>query len=300
MPTAVAADSAIRGKALGSEIVITTTARCAGAIHSLTWNGREFIDSADHGRQLQSASNLDCGTPITGETYNPTEAGSRKDGAGPNSSGKLRSLKAVDNVLETSSQMAFWLAPGEKSEGHQAKNATVLSNHLLRKRVQIGTDGIENLICYDVTFTLPNDEKHTHAVFEALTGYMPWDFQKFWTLQSDGTLESIDAGPGEQTRPLVFSTADSKFAMGIYSPDQPSKGFETAGYGRWAFEWAKVVKWNCVFRVSDQQSLKAGEYSYRMYVAVGTLEDVRTALAKIRAKPPALAQPAPPATPAAK
>jgi len=110
---AVTADATIRGEALGSEIVITTTDRYAEAIHSLTWNHREFIDSADHGRQVQSASNLDCATPITGETYNPTEAGSRRDGAGPNSPSKLLSLKAAKNLLETSSQMATGLAKGE-------------------------------------------------------------------------------------------------------------------------------------------------------------------------------------------
>ena len=46
----------IRAPAHGSEIVITTTPRLAGAIHSLTWNGKEFIDSFDHGRQMQSAA----------------------------------------------------------------------------------------------------------------------------------------------------------------------------------------------------------------------------------------------------
>lgn len=279
---AVPGDSVIRGAALGSEIVITTTSRLAGAIHSLTWKGKEFIDSADHGRQLQSASNLDCATPITGETFNPTEAGSRRDGAGPVSSGQLLQLVARGNTLETTSRMAFWLAPGETSEGNPAKNTTVLSNHLLRKRVRIGALGLDHLIRYDVTFVVPQGEHHTQAVFEALTGYMPWEFQKFWTLEPDGTLSSIDAGPGEQRRPLVFSTDDAKFAMGIYSPDQPSPGFEHAGYGRWAFDWAKVVKWNCVFRVSDGAGIRAGEYMYRMYVAIGTLEDVRTALLKAR------------------
>ncbi len=288
----VTGDATIRAKALGSEIVITTTARVAGAIHSLTWNGKEFIDSADHGRQLQSASNFDCATPITGETYNPTEAGSRRDGAGPTSSSALLSLKASGNVLETSTRMAFWLAPGEESEGHDAKNTTVLSNHTLRKRVQIGAGGVENLIRYDVTFTIPAGERHTQAVFEALTGYMPWEFRKFRTLRPDGTLEPIDAGPGEQARPLVFSTDDEKFAMGVWSPDRPSAGLEAIGYGRWAFDWARVVKWNCVFRVSDPVNLKPGDYSYTMYVAVGTLEDVRAALVKIRTTGPG----APPAS----
>ncbi len=89
------ASASIRAKAGPSEIVITTTARLAGAIHSLTWNGKEFIDSADHGRQLQSAANFDAGQPFVSETFNPTEAGSRRDSAGPTSSSKLRSLTAA-------------------------------------------------------------------------------------------------------------------------------------------------------------------------------------------------------------
>src|ERR1700733_3779192 len=75
-------DAVIRSPFDGSEIVITTASRLAGAIHSLTWKGREFIDSTDHGRQLQSALNLNVSTPQTGETFNPTEAGSRLDGSG--------------------------------------------------------------------------------------------------------------------------------------------------------------------------------------------------------------------------
>src|SRR4051794_30788752 len=87
-------DAVIRGKMGPSEVVITTTTRVAGAIHSLTWGGREFIDSADHGRQLQSASNLDCGRRFIPEVFNPTEAGSAADGAGPTSSSKLLRIRA--------------------------------------------------------------------------------------------------------------------------------------------------------------------------------------------------------------
>ena len=75
----VSGDAVIRAQAGKSELVIKTTTRLAGAIDSLTWDGKEFINSTDHGRQLQSASNLDAGSPISDETYNPTEAGSRDD-----------------------------------------------------------------------------------------------------------------------------------------------------------------------------------------------------------------------------
>src|SRR4051812_13848021 len=94
-------DAVIRGKAGDGEIVVTTTSRLAGAIHSLTWAGKEFIDSHDHGRQLQSASTLDCGKRFVPETFNPTEAGSRRDGVGPRSTSRLLKISARGNELTT-------------------------------------------------------------------------------------------------------------------------------------------------------------------------------------------------------
>src|SRR5262249_25300879 len=85
-------NSVVRAQAGASEIVITTTDRVAGAIHSVTWGGKEFIDSTDHGRQLQSASNFDCDGRFIPEVFNPTEAGSRADHIGPKSSSKLLSV----------------------------------------------------------------------------------------------------------------------------------------------------------------------------------------------------------------
>jgi hypothetical protein len=71
----------------------------------------------------------------------------------------------------------------------------------------------------------------------------------------------LDDGPGEQNRPVVFSTVSGNHAMGIFSPDQPSRGYEGAGYGRFRFKAEKVVKWNSVFRVRAENGVKSGEYS---------------------------------------
>src|SRR5688500_1226431 len=103
--------AAIRRVAGNSEVVITTMPRLAGAIHSLTWNGKEFIDSADHGRQLQSAANFDGGGEFISETFNPTEAGSRRDGAGDRTSSRLLHSIIGEHSLQTTTQLAFWLAP---------------------------------------------------------------------------------------------------------------------------------------------------------------------------------------------
>lgn len=277
-------DAVIRAPAGPSEIVITTTARLAGAIHSLTWNGREFIDSADHGRQLQSAASFDGARPgpFWAECYNPTEAGSRDDGAGPKSTSRLLQLSARGPELRTMAQMAFWLAPGEDSSGRPALNQTRLSNHLVTKRVHIGHGQLDQVIEYDVTFTVPAGERHTHAQFEALTGYMPAEFDSFWRFRPEsGRLEPLDDGPGEQRYPVVLATAEGTHAMGIFSPDQPSRGFEQAGYGRFRFPAEKVVKWNCVFRLDRAGGIAAGQYPYRMLVAVGTLTDVQHALVSL-------------------
>jgi len=277
-------DAEIRGPALGSEIVIRTTSRLAGAIDSLTWNGREFIDSFDHGRQLQSAASFDCDRdgPFWAECYNPTEAGSRRDGAGPMSTSRLLALTAEGAELRTTTQMAFWIAPGEESSGRPAINDRVVSDHRVSKQVQIGYRRLANVIDYRVTFTVPAGERHRYAQFEALTGYMPAEFRRFWKfMPATGKLEPLDDGPGEQAYPVVLATDEGTHAMGIYSPDQPSTGFVHAGYGRFRFPAEKVVKWNCVFRVRDPAGIKAGDYSYRMFVAVGTLDDVRGALVKL-------------------
>ncbi|MDB6174905.1 MAG: hypothetical protein JWL59_4216 [Chthoniobacteraceae bacterium] len=272
-------DSVIRAAAGGSEIVISTTARLAGAIDSLSWNGREFINSTDHGRQLQSASNLDSGTPILNETYNPTEAGCERDGAGPVSSSRLLHLVATGNALQTTSQMAFWLRPGGKSGGQLAKNNTVLSNHLLTKRVRIGYKEMPGVISYDVTFGLPIGERHNEAVFEALTGYMPTEFSRFLQFNAQsGELEPLSEGPGEIGRPVVLSVPGGSHAMGIYSPPQNSPATSGPTYGRFNFDSAKVVKWNCVFRIREKDGIAPGDYPFRMFVIVGDLATVTGSL----------------------
>jgi hypothetical protein len=292
-PAPANGQAVIRAPAGPSEIVITTTHRLAGAVHSLTWNGREFIDSHDHGRQLQSAASFDCAqtTPFWAERYNPTEAGSRADGTGDTSSSRLLELATTEAgahggpELRTRSQLAFWLAPGEESYGRPALNRTILSNHRLAKHIRLGHPGLPHIIDYDVTFTVPEGERHTLAQFEALTGYMPPEFSRFWTFRADtGRLEPLDDGPGEQPHPVVFSTPDAAHAMGIFAARRVPPGASGPNYGRFRFQAENVVKWNCVFRARHAEKVAPGDYTFLLWVVVGTLEDVRQSLAVLAAR----------------
>jgi hypothetical protein len=284
-------DSVIRGQAGKSEIVITTTNRLAGAIHSLTWDGVEFIDSFDHGRQLQSALSFDGGSPdaFWAERFNPTEAGSRGDHTGNTSTSRLIGLTAADNQLETRVQMAFWLPPGEKSFGRPALNQTTLSNHQLSKQVHIGWKHLPHAIRYQVTYHIADHEPNRFAQFEALTGYMPEHFNQFLTWDpKQNQLHPLDDGPGEQPLPVIFSTEDQKHAMAIFCPDgvikQPTASGDMTGptYGRFRFANEKVVKWNCVFRLRNQPKILPGDYTISMFVVVGSLSQVQSTLNEIK------------------
>lgn len=262
-----------------SEIVITTTRRLAGAIASLKWHGREFINTTDHGRELQSSCSFDD-TPSAGaETFNPTEAGSRRDSAGPNSTSRLLEITARGNHLRTRTQMAFWLAPAERSEGQLARNTNTLSNYVLTKDVSIGFQRWPQVLDYRVTFSVPVDARHVMAQYEALTGYMPPEFDHFWEFNPQtGELLALTHKQGGSPNPVVLATADGQYAMGIFAP--PQKLPDTTGpiFARWYFDDAHVAKWNCVYRVHNPQGIRDGDYTYRMLVPVGTLKQVTAVL----------------------
>lgn len=262
-----------------SEIVITTTRRLAGAIASLKWHGREFINTTDHGRELQSSCSFDD-TPSAGaETFNPTEAGSRRDSAGPNSTSRLLEITARGNHLRTRTQMAFWLAPAERSEGQLARNTNTLSNYVLTKDVSIGFQRWPQVLDYRVTFSVPVDARHVMAQYEALTGYMPPEFDHFWEFNPQtGELLALTHKQGGSPNPVVLATADGQYAMGIFAP--PQKLPDTTGpiFARWYFDDARVAKWNCVYRVHNPQGIRDGDYTYRMLVPVGTLKQVTAVL----------------------
>ena len=281
----------LRGDALGSEIVIGTSARMAGAIDSLVWADREFINSLDHGRELQSASSFNS----LGECFNPTEAGSARDSDGPESSSVLLSLRAEGRELRTRSQMAFWLEEGETSIHCSVGTSVPRSRtpHTLSKAVTIGALGIANAIEHQVTFTVP--DAYDTGTFEALTAYTTPDLTRFHTYDPrSGELTALSDGPGEQPLPVIFSTPDGAYALGVYSRDLPQPRHPRAGFGRFNFSTPPggsnaTMKWNCVFRMEPVQ---AGDHSFRCFTLVGSLRDVQDGMSELHA---ALDSRAPPA-----
>lgn len=271
--SALASDIAIQKNVFNSTLRITASPdRFAGAIYSVTFRDKEYINSTDHGRELQSASSFDG----LGECFNPTEAGSAADANGPTSSSVLINYSTSGYVMQTATKMAFWLQPGQPygqpcgtTQFTTAQNSTIVSDHVLSKTVSIGYQEIPNVVRYDVAFKVP--EAHQSATFEALTGYMPPGFSVFLAYDPlTRTLSSLSDGPGEQSRPVMLATSDGRHAMGISSFNLPQATFPNIGYGR--FRFRDTTKWNCVFR--EVNIAAKGTYSYTCLVAIGTVDEV--------------------------
>lgn len=271
-----------------SELKIKAPRLYAGAINSMTFRGVEYIDTADHGRQLQTAVSFDG----HGECYNPTEAGSRDDHLkNPDvSTSVLLSTYRGQNYLETTTDAGFWLYPTEtqyrnplnpslgcanKPGDFGTKNTKYRDNYLIHKTVLVGYKGIQNILQYKVDYTLPKD--HVSANFESLTGYMTLRFNKIYSYNTDnGNLERLGWEPmGEQLYPLVVATEDNAHAMGIYTLSSYEK---IPSYGRFDFSAHGSYKWNTVHRISP---LTKGTYSFTHFVAFGTVQEVQDAMNKI-------------------
>lgn len=250
----------------------------AGAIDSITFRGVEYVDNYDHGRQIQSAIQVDN----LGECFNPTEAGSKADGAARKTSSAVRVLSSTGNVLRSETMPAFWLAPREPygkacssyRRETRAQNGTVLSNYTIRRTSRFYGAAIPNLLLVDIKITLP--ERRQSASIEALTGYLPGNFRSFYSYnRRSRRLRALRASPegGRTTDPVIIATLDGRHAFGVLSPAITGVRPDQAYYAYFFFPGVgATAKWSCVF---GELKIQAGAtLAYSCPVAVGTLTEV--------------------------
>lgn len=270
---------------VGKDILaVSTSAAFAGAVNSVTFRGRQYINSADPGRLLQSAVSFDG----YGECLNPTEGGSWY---GPSS--LLKSTVVIGaSKLWTISQMGYWLKPLEPygqrcgdSTAVKAINTTKLSNILLEKQLQVGIPGFPNVISHRITYNI--QEPHTTATFEASTGYLgrltptfaPSFMEEVYYNPVTRIATPVMGVQGEQQYPVIIHTRGGLHAMGVFSPDLPQNwNGALVGYGAFNFPSNGVNKFNCVFR---QKNVKPKAYTYQCMIIVGTLGEVEDTISRL-------------------
>jgi hypothetical protein len=269
----------------GYPITLTASSQYAGAIYSLIWKGKQFIDSGDHGRLLQSASSFyDYSNSWSAECYNPTEAGSDNNGNSTCTDSRLLDLNILNGQLYTKTQMAFYGRPGSSSPGCSSViNTAVTSEHTMEKFVQIGLPNIPNAIKYTIKFKIPQNETHLSVgQFEALTGYLKGEFNTFFHYnQNDYTLtQTNQLGNIATKKPVIMCTSDGQYAIGIYSPEvKPSEALDKGYYEQYYFSSQNASKWNFVKRINNIQTNTI--YTFNSFICIGSLEKVRTTLSQL-------------------
>jgi alpha-tubulin suppressor-like RCC1 family protein len=233
-------NATITGNAFGQPLTLSTSSQFGGAVSSIKWGDKEFINNWDHGRQLspnyQFFNRYIC--------YNPYETGSLEDGNSPTTTSKLLSLTASANTLESETQMAWYYrnfvsnptvndACGDPSQWFPVTPyQTPLSNYRVHKKVTIGFVGFPNVIEYLTDVFIP---EVVQKGINNPTAVLNYEFSTVgsWDVVSK-TYRKLRASSGEDDCIKIASTTNGSHAMGWYSPEllQP---YDSPGSVNWWF-----------------------------------------------------------------
>ena len=286
----------------GQSLSVSTSSQFAGAVSSIKWGGKEFINNWDHGRQLQLNSQF-FNRYIC---YNPYEAGSFNDGRSTTSSSKLLSIsKPSSNRLDATTQMAWYYYPfieSTKPEDYCGDPAqwlpaphynSPLSDYRVHKTVTIGFAGIPNVIEYLIDQFIPEPVLNGSNNPTAVLNY-EFSSLRSWDVVSKD-YRDVRALAGVDDRIKVVSTADGAYAMGWYAPEllQP---WSEIGVANWWFIVPPGPAYPdpdfaCVhFGAVDRYvSFNGPGFTYdRAYLVIGNLDQVKEGLAQVHLQFPAL------------
>jgi hypothetical protein len=257
---------------LGRDVLtLTADPAFAGAISSIEYRGREYLDASDHGREMQGAVQFG-----RGECLNPTLAGASRDPPGTTTSVLLRQ-HADANGYRSLTRMAYWdrpgqacmLGPGRKG---RAMEPSSLSDLLYALELSPGYRGRAQAVLARVTVT--STEPRPPATVEALTAYLPKAFDTLLVYRDAAGRFAVDHeledASGERPTPLIVSTADGSAAMGVLALG----GEGQASYA--GYRGPEVSKWSVVFRAPGP--FRPGRHAYVCVWAIGTRREVEAAL----------------------
>ena len=200
-----------------------------------------------------------------------------------------------------------------------AANSGAISNYVLSKTVTIAPNGLSNVIKIDASLSVPaidTDIKKALDIsnkgiwfgvqpvnrtspsisIEAPTGYLLKDFSRHYELvdvNSSPTLKDISQSHGvsldnpyETKNPIIYSTQDNNYAMGVYSlQNTVSNGSPTVikgpTYRTFASggSYTNITKWVSVYNVSLGYSTSTLKFT--TYLVVGKVSDVQARLVSL-------------------
>ena len=242
----------------------------------LVWNGVQFVNTHDYGREIQSA--------FFYGNQNPTEAGDGAFAATQDMHGSpfaSLSLTPDGTGITTSTVPMEW---NPSISGANADQAALYPQMLLGKQIQLNYNGLGPVAKYTNSLTLPNAV--SGASLEMPTGYLQAAFNTFFTYDAaSNALTQVhppvcDTGantgfvPASGYGGVIISNAAQTAAMGVYGRTT-AVGGPASYFTLWDFTnngcGYQTSKWDIV----ATGNFPAGTSTYTSYVVTGTLAQVQ-------------------------
>lgn len=278
------------------DVSISASGRCVGAIDSLFFQGRETVNSFDHGRQIQTAlydRYLDA-------CFNPTQAGRKADGRGYASSSQLLSAQQLGaGGFRTKTHCAYWVGPGERINDPgvvpcTANLTSVLSGFTADTTYLLEQSANVTLIRVRTEWVGDRAFQPGAAQVIPVTGYHLSDFSlgfEVFKENSNNTYPARQRQVGdhlgntgeERPYPVILSTADGVQAIGAVGLPVAGAATTYALY-RWKYGQNQQVNdsssWAIVNRYSDFIPAGTPMVSHSV-IALGQVTDVHLEIARI-------------------
>jgi hypothetical protein len=294
----------------GGGIQAAINLAAGGTIWSWTWNGIQFVNTADYGREIQSdffcyassgcSQGWSSGQNPT--TQNPNEAGDNAStSTDPDNlhGSPLASYSISANEIRTTTVPLEWNpSASPESPAIQPWQGYLYSGVTISKDVQFGYGGLPGVARYTTTFHVPTYLSSVAA--ELPTGYLQPNFNTYFIedagtnwLSAPMTIPNCPTGtfthqsfydhrPSSGYGGVIISTSDQNTAMGIYgrltTVGGPIDHFEL-------WDWAHN---NCPSQTSKYSAvyygpLNAGDNSFTTFIVTGSVSQVRQWMASLYA-----------------
>jgi len=264
-------------------LAVGISARDAGAVNSVVYDGAELVNDHDHGRQLQIAWSYNA----LGESDNPTEAGSAPDSSGPASSSQLLEVHAGNGTLTTKSHPAYWHPPGDTKKGRAPACTQIATADILEKTLTLGYHGDPHVIVVDSSISISPEltgPPVTEVVVETPAFYVPGFMTENHLLdRSSGECvhnppKSAQASKNPQ-QVLILSSSDGRYAVGLFAPEAGNfMSYNCRYVDRLGKSDDNVAKVTLHYR---QKAQSGDRLTYRTFAIVGDLSAVKASILKL-------------------
>jgi hypothetical protein len=274
----------------GGGVTIESNLVAGGAIWRWTWNGVQFINHNDYGREIQDAFYFGMGPT------NPDEAGDLMTNNALDQSVKHGSpVVQFQNQGTTQVTRAIPLEWNPTLFGGDQDHPVIWDTLVLGKDVELNFNNLGPVAKYTSHLVLPGS---TMGTFAMPAGYLNSNFNRYWTYdaQTKALNEVTGAMPDACTAGnsfggyafqasfggIIMSNSSMDYAMGVYGVNLANGG-SVSYWAMWKFFCANdgpaesafdTTAWSAVYGQGNDLLFPKGESTYNVYIITETLQNV--------------------------